>query len=196
MPTIPSIRRAVAGADGRTPRAFSCILLWVAAAWVACAAAPPAAPGRRPATAAGDQKAVAALDSQYQAAVKRNDAATMARILADDFILVTGSGKTYTKEDLLEDARSRQETYERNDEEAQTVRVWGDTAVVTARLWEKGRTAAGKTFDRRFWFSDTYVRTREGWKYVFGQSSLPPSDASGRKAGGAQRGRAARGAYL
>jgi hypothetical protein len=30
---------------------------------------------------------VAALDTQYQAAVKRNDAETMGRILADDFVL-------------------------------------------------------------------------------------------------------------
>lgn len=123
----------------------------------------------------GDQKTVAALDTEYQAAVKRNDAVAMARILADNFVLVTGSGKTYTKDDLLKEARSQDTTYERNDEDVQTVRVWGDTAVVTGRLWEKGRTTAGVSFDRKFWFSDTYVRTPAGWKYVFGQSSLPPS---------------------
>ena len=95
----------------------------------------------------------------------------MARILADDFILVTGSGKTYTKADMLAEAR-RGDVYEQNDEESQTVRVWGDTAVVTAKLWEKG-TTKGVAFDHRFWFSDTYVRTPHGWQYVFGQSSLP-----------------------
>lgn len=118
-----------------------------------------------------DQKTVAALDTQYQAAVKNNDAATMARILADDFVLVTGSGKTYTKADMLDDANG-DTSYEQNDEDVQTVRVWGDTAVVTAKLWEKGATN-GKPFDRKFWFSDTYVRAPSGWKYVFGQSSLP-----------------------
>ena len=41
-----------------------------------------------------DKKTVAALDAEYQAAVKINDASTMNRILADDFILVTGSGKS------------------------------------------------------------------------------------------------------
>ena len=44
-------------------------------------------------TTSEDQKTVAALDTQYQAAVKTNDAATMDRILADDFVLSTGSGK-------------------------------------------------------------------------------------------------------
>jgi uncharacterized protein (TIGR02246 family) len=135
-------------------------------------------PNNARASAADDRKAVAALDTEYQAAVKRNDAATMARILADDFVLVTGSGKTYTKEDMLSDARSKDASYERNDEDVQTVRVWGDTAVVTARLWEKGTTTSGESFDRKFWFSDTYVRTRNGWKYVFGQSSLPPANSA------------------
>src|SRR5262245_21663835 len=51
-----------------------------------------------------DAKTVAALDTQYQAAVKANDAEGMAKILADDFVLVTGRGKTYTKADLLDAA--------------------------------------------------------------------------------------------
>ncbi len=124
-----------------------------------------------------DQQTVAALDTEYQAAVKINDASTMNRILADDFILVTGSGKTYTKADMVNDAKGAATNYERNDEDIQTVRVWGNTAVVTAKLWEKG-TANGRAFEHKFWFSDTYVRTATGWKYVFGQSSLPLADTA------------------
>jgi hypothetical protein len=65
----------------------------------------------------------------------------MNRILADDFILVTGSGRTYSRADMLNDARGAGTIYERNDEDVQTVRVWGNTALVTAKLWEKGTTA-------------------------------------------------------
>ena len=119
-----------------------------------------------------DAATVAALDEEYQQAVKRNDAETMARILADDFVLVTGRGKTYTKSDLLEQARQKTAIYEKQDELSQTVRVWGDTAVVTALLWIKG-TNEGKPYERKLWFSDTYVRTPAGWKYVLGQASLP-----------------------
>ena len=124
------------------------------------------------ATAADDEKAVAALDTQYQKAVSKNDAATMDRILADDFVLVTGRGAIYTKADLLKDARDKTEIYERQEDTQQKVRVWGDTAVVTALLWVKG-TSAGKPIDYQLWFSDTYVRTPKGWRYVFGQASLP-----------------------
>ena len=67
---------------------------------------------------------VGALDIQYQTAVKAHDVATMNRILAEDFILVTGKGRVFTKADLLQSAR--------------------DTAA--------------------------------GWKYVFGQPSLPLPD--------------------
>jgi len=101
---------------------------------------------------------VADLDKQYQAAVRRNDAATMQRILADDFILVTGSGTTYTKTDLLEEARSGRMRYSHQEDSEQTVRIWGDTAVVTAKLWEKGM-QKGTPFDYTLWFSDTYLRT-------------------------------------
>jgi ketosteroid isomerase-like protein len=127
---------------------------------------------RMNAAADDDKKAVAALDTQYQAAVEKNDAATMDRILADDFILVVGSGKTYTKADLLKEARGGNVVYEHQSDTEQIVRVWGDTAVVTAKLWEKG-TEDGKAFDKTLWFSDTYVRTPKGWRYVFGQASLP-----------------------
>jgi ketosteroid isomerase-like protein len=121
-----------------------------------------------------DAKTVAALDTKYQAAVKANDAATMDQILADDFLLVTGRGKVFSKADLLESARKKGVTYERQDEEpgSQKVRVWGDTAVVTALLWIKS-VQGGKPADYKLWFSDTYVRTPTGWRYVFGQASLP-----------------------
>jgi ketosteroid isomerase-like protein len=120
-----------------------------------------------------DRQAVAALDIKYQEAVKGNDAETMGRILDDKFVLVLGNGTVYTREDLLDSARKRHIDYEKQDEDpgTQTVRVWGDTAVVTARLWLKGR-SEGKELERRLWFSDTYVRTANGWRYVFGQASL------------------------
>ena len=121
-----------------------------------------------------DAKTVAALDTKYQAAVKSNDAATMDQILADDFVLVNGRGKVSSKADLIESARKKEITYERQDEEpgTQKVRVWGDTAVVTALLWIKA-VQGGKPIDYKLWFSDTYVRTPAGWRYVFGQASLP-----------------------
>ena len=139
------------------------LLLLVAVA-AAVGAAPPS----------NDHDIVAELDRTYQAAVKRNDAATMARILHPQFQLVVGTGRRISREDLLAEARKGTITYELQDEEdgSQSVLVAGDTAVVTAKLFIKG-TADGVKIDRTLWFSDTYVRTPTGWLYLFGQASLP-----------------------
>jgi ketosteroid isomerase-like protein len=98
----------------------------------------------------------------------------MDQVLADDFVLVTGRGGVFSKADLLDSARKKEVTYEHQDEEpgTQKVRVWGNTAVVTALLWIKS-VQKGKPADYKLWFSDTYVRTPTGWRYVFGQASLP-----------------------
>jgi ketosteroid isomerase-like protein len=125
-----------------------------------------------------DRRIVESLDTEYQAAVKRNDVETMKRILHDGMVLVLGDGRTYTKAEILESARDKSIEYEYQDEDpgTQIVRVWGDTAVVTARLRIKGLDK-GVAFDRRLWFSDTYVRTLHGWKYAFGQASLKLPDS-------------------
>jgi ketosteroid isomerase-like protein len=146
------------------------ILPLLSALFLPLAAAAAAAPASA-ASRADDEKAVADLDTKYQAAVKANDAAAMSEILADDFVLVTGKGVAYNKADLLAEAKKKETVYEHQEDTNQKVRVWGDTAVVTALLWVKG-TNAGKPMDYKLWFSDTYVRTAKGWKYVFGQASL------------------------
>jgi len=125
-------------------------------------------------TPAKDGAVVAALDTAFQLAVKRNDVATMDRILHRNFRLVLGDGRVVTRDDLLEESRSRQIQYDIQDEEpgSQSVMIEGDTAIVTAKLRLKG-TRSGDPFDRLLWFSDTYVRTAKGWRYLFGQASLP-----------------------
>ena len=124
-----------------------------------------------------DRKAVAALDTEFQAAVKHHDVGTIDRILHEKMTLVLGDGRVVTREDHLEAARTKAIRYEVQDEDpgTQVVRVAGDTAVVTARLWIKG-VKDDAPFDRRLWFSDTYVRTPKGWKYFFGQASLKLPD--------------------
>jgi ketosteroid isomerase-like protein len=127
-----------------------------------------------------DRSAVAQLDIAYQAAVKRNDADGMARILDDNFVLLLGNGTRISRDQLLESSRSKATTYEQQDEipGTQIVHLYGDTAVVSALLWLKG-SHAGKPFERKLWFSDTYVRRPTGWRYAFGQASLPlPAQAA------------------
>ena len=127
------------------------------------------------ASPADDEKAVFQLDVEYQYATKTHDVATIKRIHADDMILVLGNGTVRTGAELEENARKRNRTYEQQDviEGTRKVRVWGDTAVVTALLWIKGTGPESSAFDYKLWFSDTYVRKEGRWRYAFGQASLP-----------------------
>jgi hypothetical protein len=95
----------------------------------------------------------------------------MNKILSDDFILVTSSGKVVEKQQLLNDAPDREATYEHQEDTERNVRVWRDTAVVTSKLSKEW--AEVNLIDYTLWFSDTYNRMPARWRYVFGQASLP-----------------------
>lgn len=112
---------------------------------------------------------VAALDTEFQAATGRKDAAAIDRLLPDDYILITSKGQVETKAGLLAEARDPKVIYTHQEDSRQTVRIWGDTAVITALLWAAG-TEDGKPFEYRVWFSDVYVCTPKGWRYSFGQA--------------------------
>jgi ketosteroid isomerase-like protein len=120
---------------------------------------------------AEDRQTLADLDTKYQKAVEQNDAKTMADILADDFVLVEGDGKRSTKADLVNDAKSGNTHYARQDDTQRTVAVFGDTGVVTAKLRAKG-IEDGVKVDYSQWFTDVYVRTPNGWRYFYAQASL------------------------
>ncbi|HEY5801709.1 MAG TPA: nuclear transport factor 2 family protein [Burkholderiaceae bacterium] len=141
---------------------------FVLLAFVGCAISAYAAP-------ADDAKTVAELDVAYQAAVLRNDADSMDKIFHPDFTLVHGDGRVTDRAFWLNAAREKSIVYEHQEavDGSRKVRVAGDTAVVTAKLWIKGVRKAGSAVDVALWYSDTYVRTPAGWKYFFGQASLP-----------------------
>jgi ketosteroid isomerase-like protein len=142
-------------------RIVACVLFGIAGVGLAASAA----------DRQDDQTTLAKLDADYQNAVEQNDTQTMARILADDFILVEGDGTVSTKADLLKDAASGKTKYQHQVDSERTIRVWGDTAVITAKLRAKGL-EDGKQVNYTMWFSDTYIRKPTGWSYVFGQASL------------------------
>lgn len=123
-----------------------------------------------------DAEVIAALDTAYQAAVEKNDWQGMDRILHPDFILVLSKGKVVSRNELLDWARQPEIFYDKQVEipGTRTVRIWGpETATVTALLWLKGtwNNEKKEKFEYKLWFTDTYVKTKAGWKYALGQAS-------------------------
>lgn len=127
------------------------------------------------ALAADPAQTIAALDTDYQAAVARNDWQAMDRILHPDFVLMLGSGKVVSRAELIASAKNKDIVYDEQVEVpgSQVVRLYGpDTATVTACLWIKYTDADQKLHDYKVWFTDTYVRGTKGWSYAFGMASL------------------------
>jgi ketosteroid isomerase-like protein len=112
--------------------------LWACAIPVAVAAL---ASPRLDASLETDGVEVARLDTEFQRAVKRNDAETMTRILHEVMVLILGDGRVNPRAEQLAEARNKIITYEIQDEDpgTQTVRVHRDTAIVAARLRIRGR---------------------------------------------------------
>ena len=125
-----------------------------------------------PAPAADDGPRLRNLERELNRAIAQRDARRVDEMLSDDWVLITGTGRMKSKQDVLAEIALPDLEFQDNDTRDVMVRVWGDTAVVTALLWIKG-TGSDKPFERKLWFSDTYVRTPKGWRYVLGQASLP-----------------------
>jgi hypothetical protein len=117
-----------------------------------------------------DKASLAALDTEYQAAVKQ----MMQSPWIASWLMIPywspGAERSLQRRSA-HSARNKEVIYEHQEDTEQTVRIWGDTAVVTALLWQKGMNN-GKPFDDKLWFSDTYIRTPTGWRYAFGQASI------------------------
>src|SRR4051812_7850604 len=79
------------------------------------------------------QRAVSDLEAQLRTAYSKRDAAYFERTLAADFTETGPSGETFTRDDLIGDVRSGALEFETLTRDDETVRVYGDVAVVNSR---------------------------------------------------------------
>ena len=96
------------------------------------------------------------------------------QIEADDFVFTDSRGSVTTKkEDLAgeKDCHKFAGTYELDQAE---VRLYGNTAVVTARVTIDGTSHDGKPVHRLSRFTDVFVWRDAGWLIVAGHSSRIP----------------------
>jgi ketosteroid isomerase-like protein len=127
------------------------------------------------AVASADSKIVAqliAVDKQMQRSFIDRDAATLAAILSDDYLLVSSSGREYTKADVLNELNSPDSIWEINETSGWNVRVHGDVAIVVATLHQRG-VDHGKPFDNTVKFSDTYIKEKGYWRNIHAHASRP-----------------------
>lgn len=122
----------------------------------------------------GDQAAIREiLDMERQAreASLHRDADFSQRTLAEDYVAITPLGQVTTKQDTVSARKSGQLRYDALNVSDMVVRVYGDTAVVTARAEVKGH-QLGEDFSGPYRYTRVWVRRTGHWQAVSYQATV------------------------
>jgi ketosteroid isomerase-like protein len=120
-----------------------------------------------------DTRALLGLEDEWASALVKRDTVTFKRFLADGFVY-TENDQVMDRAAVLESVSHGSDTVEAaRNEELQVHRYGSVTAVVTGWLVVQGRGASGP-FDRRYRFTDTWVKKGTQWQIVAAQDYLAP----------------------
>jgi ketosteroid isomerase-like protein len=105
------------------------------------------------------------LEKGFAQAIVKNDAEAIARFVSDDWIIIDPDGGVVDKARFLELIKSGALTHDMMESEDFRVRIYGDSAVVTAVTRTKGK-FMGQEFSTQERATDVFV-TRDGrWQCV------------------------------
>jgi ketosteroid isomerase-like protein len=128
----------------------------------------------RPAMDSGDQETIREIiemERQAKEASLRRDSDFSQRTLADDYVAITPLGQVTTKQDTLSARKSGQLKYDNINVTDMVVRVYGDTAIVTARADVKGH-QLGEDFSGPYRYTRVWVRRTGHWLAVSYQATV------------------------
>jgi ketosteroid isomerase-like protein len=111
------------------------------------------------------------MEREAREASIHRDADFSARTLADDYVAISPLGQVTTKQDTLSARKSGQLRYDTIDISDMVVRVYGDTAVVTARADVKGH-QLGEDFSGPYRYTRVWVRRTGHWQAVSYQATV------------------------
>lgn len=122
------------------------------------------------ASTAADHAELARLDRAMQRAVVDRDPVAFAGFLTDDYVLVVSNSRMVDKAAVVAEIDSPDGRMDVNDSHDLRIRVHGDTAMVIADLHQVGR-RGDAPFDYWVRYTDTWIRTRDGWKCLSGHAT-------------------------
>ena len=124
-------------------------------------------------TVSADERAVLALEEGWVKAVVKRDAATFKRLLAPGFVY-TEDDRVQNGEQLTRDVVSGTDTVTDARNEDLKTHTYGNTMIVTGWLIMRGR-SGGKPFERRYRFTDTWLKRDGQWQIIAAQDYLLPA---------------------
>jgi hypothetical protein len=110
------------------------------------------------------------LEQERAQAVVRGDTAFLDQNTADDYTLTTFRGTLMTKAQLLANFKSGEIKLQSQDLDDLQVRVYGDTAVLTGRVTQKGQ-FLGQDSSGQYRFTRVYVKRNGRWQAAAFQST-------------------------
>jgi ketosteroid isomerase-like protein len=119
--------------------------------------------------------AIEAMENKWEANVgkKEEGAKAVGAMVSDDFVGVSSKGKRMTKASLLAEYRKDGDTYTSTKNANLKVYVMSSSAAVAVGdAVEKGKGKDGKSFDRTFRFTDTWLQRNGKWQCVATQIAL------------------------
>ncbi len=119
-----------------------------------------------------DTRTLLRLEDDWARALVRRDTAVFQRLLAPGFVY-TEDDRTMTRDQVLHEVGSGSDTVTAAHNEEMQVHRFGPTAIVTGWLVVQGRGAEG-AFDRRYRFTDTWVKRRNRWRIAGAQDYVVP----------------------
>ena len=134
--------------------------------------------GEKVAMAGNAEQELTQLTDQYIAALKSKDTATLQRIWSDDLTFITLRGDVQTKAQRLADIQSGANRFDSLETTDRTVRVYGDTAVMTSLTTLKGQ-YGGQEASGQFRVTNVFVRRGGAWQIVSLQMTpiaTPPAE--------------------
>jgi ketosteroid isomerase-like protein len=111
------------------------------------------------------------LERQAKDAALHRDAAFVERTLADDYVAITPLGQIVSKAETIAARKTAQLRYDAIDVSDMVVRLYGNTAIVTARAAVKG-TELGEEFSGPYRFTRVWVRRNGKWLTVSYQATV------------------------
>ena len=124
-----------------------------------------------------DHTEVLAIERDIMAAIRGKDVATLAPLLADDFLYRTHFGAEADKAAFLESIASFPiEILSLRGEELK-VNVYGDTAVLTGVQIAEARPPEGETEESAVAFTDVFLRRNGQWLMVLAYGVELPSES-------------------
>jgi uncharacterized protein (TIGR02246 family) len=134
-----------------------------------------------PARPSADEAAVERVERELVAAIAAGDLATYDRIVADDYVAYTVTGQEATKPEILASYRSGTRKYISLAISEVKVRVFGETAVLSARTSGTRIEEGGKPEPNVVRYFRVYTRRNGAWRAVMQMvTPLPASPSDGR----------------